>query len=205
MDNGILPEYTEMHPEVNRLDLLVGVTRGLEYLHESEIVHGGLTSQNILIDAEGNPRLSGFGSSSITKNVDSVNASTANQGCYFRYSAPEVLNVDGTLEVKKTTKSDVYSLSMVIVELATGKPPFHDLQDFGVVIVASKGKRPPKLRRFDALGITSEVWAVAKKCWHQKPRERPEAKSILRDLEQIANPASAPRSAFFKKIFTQLG
>ena len=69
---------------------------------------------------KGSPRLSDFGLCSITRNIDSVNASTPNRGCTIRYCAPELLDVKdvGNVEKKKlTNKTDVYSLSMVIVEV----------------------------------------------------------------------------------------
>ena len=83
---------------------------------------GGLPSfqPNILIDGGGIPRLSDFGLCSITKNINSVNASTPNHGCTVRYCAPELLDIDGVVRTgkkKRTQKSDVYSLSMVIVEV----------------------------------------------------------------------------------------
>jgi len=65
---------------------------------------------------EGCPRLIDFGLCSVT-NANSVNASTPNHGCTIRYCAPELLDVEGVVgkEKKPTNKSDVYSLSMVIV------------------------------------------------------------------------------------------
>ena len=68
---------------------------------------------------EGSPRLSDFGLCSVTRNIDSVNASTPQRGCTVRYCAPEFLDVDDVREFEKkklTKKTDVYSLSMVIVE-----------------------------------------------------------------------------------------
>ena len=88
-----------------------------------------LHQSNILVDAEGCPRLSDFGLSSITTNIVSVNASTPNHGCTVRYCAPELIveyaKVGGrkykkSFDVKCTQKADVYSLSMVIVEV---RPP----------------------------------------------------------------------------------
>lgn len=155
----------------------------------------------------GSPRLSDFGLCSITKNIDSVNASTPNHGCTVRYCAPELLDTDGIVRTEKkkpTNKSDVYSLSMVIVEvqsfesmirsaadgscfqLATGRMPFPDFTDSNVTVLISKGKRPSKPRRFEALGMTPGVWKVAKKCWNDKAKERPEVNDVLQNLQKIA-------------------
>lgn len=119
---------------------MIGVTRGLGYLHDNEIVHGDLKSvcaghlvlfiflltyrllqPNILIDSRGSPRICDFGLSSITRKLESFNASTPYNGCTLRYRAPELLGdvkvVKGQSKLKATTKSDIYSLSMVIVEV----------------------------------------------------------------------------------------
>ena len=169
-----------------------------------------LSQQNILIDAKGCPRLSDFGLCSITKNIYSVNASTPNHGCTVRYCAPELLEVPGVVRIEKrkpTERSDVYSLSMVIVEvcpfskiiirlssdcfrlqLATGKAPFPEYTDTSVTVMVSKGKRPPKPLRFDAPGMSPAIWKIAKKCWHEKAKERPEVNVVLKHLENLVNP-----------------
>ena len=115
---------------------MIGIARGLAYLHINEVVHGDLKSvrggypviylrltvlaqANILIDEKGSPRLSDFGLCSITRNIDSVNASTPFRGSTVRYSAPEILDTSGDFKRKKpTNKTDVYSFSMVIVEVS---------------------------------------------------------------------------------------
>jgi hypothetical protein len=74
------------------------------------------------------------------------------------------------------------------LQLATGMMPFPGKMDPSVMIMISKGKRPPKPRHFDAPGITPAVWKIAKKCWHEKANERPEVNTVLQDLENLANP-----------------
>ena len=73
-------------------------------------------------------------------------------------------------------------------QLVTGRMPFPEFDDSNVVVLISKGKRPPKPRHFDAPGMTPAVWKIAKKCWHEKARERPEVNAVLQDLEDLANP-----------------
>jgi len=168
-----------------------------------------LSQSNVLIDARGNPRLDDFGLFSITKNIDSVNASTPNRGLTVRYCAPELLNHIRGPGSKPTNKSDVYSLSMVITEvclfyestmcpgsdrfcfqLATGKIPFPEYEDFKIPVLVLKGKRPLKPRSFAAPGMTPAVWKITKKCWNEIPKERPEADTVLRYLQDIAHKGS---------------
>ncbi|KAF9642298.1 kinase-like protein [Thelephora ganbajun] len=197
MPNGNVKEYVEKRPGVNRLELLIGVTRGLDYLHNNEIVHGDLTSSNILIDAKGNPRLHNFGSCWFTKDTNPKNVSTPNYGSEARYRAPELHNMDGIM----TKRSDVFSLSMVIVELVTGKRPFHDIGDFVAKDWISRGERPPKPRPFDATEMAPEVWKIAQECWHQEANERPEANAVLRDLENLAKPGDKLAPPLFKRVY----
>ena len=216
---------------------MVGVTRGLDYLHNNGVVHGELKNvcgayyrspkltyhhlpqSNILIDANGSPRLCDFGLWPITRIINSGKSSTSNQPHAVRYCAPELLDAKGVARVherKPTKKSDMYSLSMVIVEarpfseciihttqvliffcvqLVTGTMLFPRLTDPDVYRMMSKGIGPPPPRRFDAPGMTLAVWKIAKKCWHQKAERRPEVTTVLQSLESIANPGVCAREA----------
>ena len=86
------------------------------FVHRSPRLTFLLSQGQVLIDAEGNPRLTGFGISPITKNLDSINASTTHHGG-TRYCAPECFDHGRGNMRKLTNKSDVYSLSMVITEV----------------------------------------------------------------------------------------
>ena len=102
--------------------------------------------------------------------------------------------------------SDVYSLSMVIVEvclfpkntiradsgllyfqLVTGRNPFYNLYDNRVAVLVSNGKRPPRPPRFEVPGMSRAVWRVAKKCWRHEADKRPEVGTVLLHLEEIVN------------------
>ena len=107
---------------------LIGVTRGLSYLHGNGVIHGHLKSvielspgfssdswqltyhlpqSDILIGSDGLPRLSNYG-------LD------LREDCALRYCAPELFDSRGRRIDRlrePSGKSDVYSLSMVIVEV----------------------------------------------------------------------------------------
>ncbi|KAF9647855.1 kinase-like protein [Thelephora ganbajun] len=190
LGNGNMLQFVRAHVGVDRRGLLVGITRGLHHLHSNEVVHGDLKGPNILIDERGNPLLSDFGLSSVTRNVTSVNASTPRSGGTVRWSAPELLEAlfDKSKKQTPTTKSDVYALSMVIIELYTGHIPFADRRDPSVILMVAKGKRPPKPASAEALGLTPGVWELTKKCWHKKSSRRPDTSEILAHLESMLSP-----------------
>ncbi|XP_021986523.2 probable leucine-rich repeat receptor-like protein kinase IMK3 [Helianthus annuus] len=116
-----------------RMQITKGVARGLQSLHtHHNIIHGNLTSSNVLLDENINPKISDFGLSRLmTTDEHSHMVSTAyNLG----YQAPEVTTLN-----KANTKADVYSLGMIMLELLTGKSP-GEVQDLPqwVVLTAKK-------------------------------------------------------------------
>ncbi|KAF9789395.1 kinase-like domain-containing protein [Thelephora terrestris] len=206
MEHGHILGYLGKHPEANRLDLLIGVARGLDYLHQNDVVHGDLRSRNILIDKECHPRICDYGFSSITRNIHSANATTPNKRGGDRYIAPELIAEDkagGVEKIRFTKESDIYSLSMVIVELVTGKIPFPNVQrEDTVTHRVSKGERPSKPKDFPVPGASEEVWGVAEKCWHKKADKRLEIAQVYKHLNDIKSGVKVGdlRLSLFKRM-----
>lgn len=124
------------------------IVRGLHYLHSQGVVHGDLkgvcelhayhtpfitsltehAQPNILIDDNNNAVLCDFGLASITADAESAHASTVNSAGSIRWMAPERLSIfDGSSEpspnaFRVTKESDMYSLSMVVIEVRTTPP-----------------------------------------------------------------------------------
>ncbi|XP_056844719.1 PR5-like receptor kinase isoform X2 [Raphanus sativus] len=121
MPNGSLDKFisnnmsTKMEWETLS-DIAVGVSRGLEYLHNrcaSRIVHFDIKPQNILMDKDLCPKISDFGLAKICKNKESIMSVLEARGT-AGYIAPEVFlpNYGGV-----SHKSDVYSYGMVVLEM----------------------------------------------------------------------------------------
>ena len=82
-------------------------------------------------------------------------------------------------------------------QLVTGKAPYTGVRDDDVNYLISNGLGPIEPRQFEAPGMTTAVWKIAKRCWHRQAGERPEVNAVLRSLERIADPgmyAHEPRS-----------
>jgi len=110
--------------------------------------------------------------------------------------------------VNPTTQSDIYSLAMVIIEVIhqfyahsvqtlkwspwyfkvfTGKIPFPKSTNVRVVIMISKGERPPRPPGSESLGLGSMVWKLTEECWNQSPEKRPDATSALQRFQAIVD------------------
>ncbi|KAJ8898953.1 hypothetical protein K2173_008453 [Erythroxylum novogranatense] len=171
-----------------RMSIAIGVARGLNYLHNKEnIIHGNLTSSNILLDEQTNAHIADFGLSRLMTSAgsSSVIATAGTLG----YRAPELSKLKNA-----STKTDIYSLGVIILELLTGKPPGvinnMDLPQW----VASIVKEEWTNQVFD-LEIMKDAQTVgdellntlklALHCVDPSPSARPEVQQVLQQLEEI--------------------
>ncbi|KAG8067023.1 hypothetical protein GUJ93_ZPchr0005g14592 [Zizania palustris] len=101
-----------------RMKIAHGTAKGLEYLHEKAnppVIYRDLKSANILLDEQHNPKLSDFGLAKLGPVEGKAHISTPVMGTYG-YCAPEYIRT-GQL----TTKTDVYSYGVFLLELITGR------------------------------------------------------------------------------------
>ncbi|TVU01633.1 hypothetical protein EJB05_52906, partial [Eragrostis curvula] len=111
-----------------RYKVIYGIGRGLMYLHEDSrmtIIHRDLKPGNILLDADMNPKISDFGLAKLF-NIDDLSIANTNHVAGTRgYMAPEYV-YQGIF----STKSDVFSYGVLVLEIITGRRPYEDLLKF---------------------------------------------------------------------------
>ncbi len=107
-----------------RLRLMIAVCRGVEHAHRKQVLHRDLKPSNILVsevDGEAVPKIIDFG---IAKALDQplTDATLATGGFLGTptYMSPEALDGSGDLD----TRTDVYSLGVLLYELLTGVKPY---------------------------------------------------------------------------------
>jgi len=92
-----------------------------DYLHDRGIVFRDLKPENVMLDAEGYPKLIDFGTA---KKLDATGRTFTEMGSYH-FRAPEVFRGEGY-----GTSVDLWSLGVMLFEFVCGKLPFgHDIED----------------------------------------------------------------------------
>ncbi|KAG6518141.1 probably inactive leucine-rich repeat receptor-like protein kinase IMK2 [Zingiber officinale] len=185
-----------------RITIAMGVTRGLHHLHtELNIVHGNLTSTNVLLDDNCNARISDFGLGRLMTGAASSNVAAAASALGYR--APELSKLK-----KANAKSDVYSLGVILLELLTGKSPADstngmDLPQWVASIVKEEWTNEvfdTELMRDAAAGTATgdellNTLKLALHCVDPSPAARPEAQQVMQQLEEIMPELAEPSKA----------
>lgn len=123
VDGRVLSAYLEeASPTIEEIvALFIKLCRAVQSAHESLVIHRDIKPGNILVDADGEPKLLDFGIAKVlSAGGRTADASQTILGAMTpAYASPE--HIRGA---SLTTASDVYSLGVVLYEALAGTRPF---------------------------------------------------------------------------------
>ncbi|XP_047955958.1 brassinosteroid LRR receptor kinase-like [Salvia hispanica] len=176
-----------------RRRVAVGAARGLAFLHSCSpnIIHRDMKSSNVLIDQNFEARVSDFGMARVMESVVDTHLSVSTLAGTPGYVPPEYYQ-----SFRCSTKGDVYSYGVVMLELLTGRRPT-DQSDFGddnLVGWVKECARMKLARVFDHRLIAGhpelemellQHLKIACACLDDRPSKRPTMIQVIAMLKEI--------------------
>ncbi|KAL1808084.1 hypothetical protein ACET3Z_025074 [Daucus carota] len=187
-----------------RLHVALDSAKGILYLHTEAnppIFHRDIKASNILLDSNFTAKVADFGLSLLAP-VSNDQGYLPDHVSTVVKGTPGYLDPEYFLTHKLTDKSDVYSLGVVFLEILTGMQPIshgknivrevnlsYNSGTMFSIIDSRMGSYPSEcVERFIALAL---------KCCHSKPEDRPSMPEVVRELENILEkmPETGPDSS----------
>ena len=160
--------------------LLAKISRAVAYAHEHHVVHRDLKPSNVLVDSEGEPRVTDFGLARRLDVGDSLTWTRQTLGTPA-YMAPEQVGAGKTLP---EAANDIYALGAMLYRVLTGRPPFQagTLEALLLQIVEVE---PVPVRVLNPT-VPPDLEAICHRCLEKQPRRRyATAAALADDLERF--------------------
>ena len=143
---------------------LIQILKGMEYIHDQEILHRDIKTGNILFSSDSHVKICDFGMAKYMSDTDKNTCGTPN------YMPPEVLYG----EQDHSTKSDIWSLGVMIYIMVVGRPPFEGSDR------ESTYRRIKDIAYYFPSGIalSDSIKDLIKKILVKKPCDRPSIEEI---------------------------
>lgn len=158
---------------------------GLAYLHQSGVVHRDLKPENILLDHNGVIKFVDFGAAKVIATSGKTRQASQKTNESGRlssmtgtpmYMSPEVITGSAT---DKSGVVDIWSLGCCVLEMATGRRPWANLDNEWAImyhIAAGHKPQPPSSDQLSAEGRR-----FLSRCLEHDPAKRPSAMELLAD------------------------
>jgi serine/threonine-protein kinase len=163
---------------------LADIARAIHHAHQCGILHRDLKPSNVLIDRDGQPRITDFG---LAKRVASADGHTGD-GSLTRTGAivgtPSYMSPEQAAGNRAALgpASDIYSLGTILYGLLTGKPPFQAATPLDTLLLV-RTEEPVRPRVLNPK-IDPNLEMICLKCLQKQPEHRYRtAAELAEDLE----------------------
>ncbi|KAG1868006.1 kinase-like domain-containing protein [Suillus tomentosus] len=207
MDNGSLNDYLRREVNLSRekkLTMVREVAAGLQYLHDKNIVHGNLTSTNVLVGSDGTLYLGDFWFSMIFAESENIIYGPSN-GESIRWMPPRTtipLDVSEVMEPSEdmpTKARDIYSYGCILMQVFSGYQPYHGIKAAALMPAILAGTKP-----FSHLTDFDNIQQYAQRCLSRNSEDRPVIAHIVKYLWEQTNVAETVKMMLSKFTVNQI-
>jgi WD40 repeat protein len=167
-------------PDREAAELVRRVSEAIEYAHQHGVIHRDLKPANILLDPNGNPRVTDFGLAKKVQGDSGLTGSGQIMGTPS-YMPPEQA---GGRRGEVGPAADVYALGATLYCMVTGRPPFQAATAMDIVLqVISDEPIPP--RRLNP-AVDRDIETICLKCLEKEPARRyASAQALAQELARF--------------------
>ena len=162
--------------------LIASVSDALQYAHHQGIIHRDIKPSNVLIDGEDNPHVMDFG---LAKRIHDVSHTLTSMGRVMgtpAYMSPEQASGDSR---KVDSRSDIYSIGVVLYEMLTGERPFQGNRRMLLLQILEDEPRSLQLLN---RSIPADLETICLKALSKSPDRRYQSASeFAEDLRRFIN------------------
>lgn len=151
----------------DRLRLFVKICQAVRHAHQRGVMHRDLKPTNVLVDSEGEPHILDFGLAKISALSDVTMSVTAQIVGTPAYMSPEQAAGDPS---GVDTRTDIYSLGVVLYEMLTGRMPYDTSSGMAKLLEHIANTEPPPPNAIERK-ISGELSAIVMKAL-EKSRDR---------------------------------
>jgi serine/threonine protein kinase len=132
LESGTLSDVLERGPLplVEIAHMMRQIASVLDYAHRQGIIHRDIKPSNIMIDAEGNAFLTDFGIARITETTETHGLTQTG----FAVGTPGYMAPEQGLGDTVDARVDIYALSVMLFQMATGRMPYTSETPMGVIL-----------------------------------------------------------------------
>jgi eukaryotic-like serine/threonine-protein kinase len=178
-----LKQYINQHSSLRvdkALDIMMQLTSAISHAHQNHIIHRDIKPHNILIDRNGNVKITDFGIA-MALSATSITQTNSVLGS-VHYLSPE--QARGGMANRK---SDIYSLGIVMFEILTGRLPFSGESAVSIALKHLQSETP-SVRRWNS-NIPQSVENIVLKATAKDPFHRYNSVDEMEeDLRTAQNP-----------------
>ena len=171
-------------PPDKALEIARQLCAGLAAAHEKGVLHRDLKPANVMLDGQGNVRITDFGLAGLAESLRHGDVRSGTP-CYM---SPEQLQ---GREV--TVRSDIYSLGLVLYELYTGRRAFEG-KSLAEYTRKHRDERPIEPSALVA-GLDPAVERAILSCLEKEPRRRPSSPLVVSAMLTGRDPLEAALAA----------